>query len=48
MTRLIQTSVIWVALIMLLVANYMFYGDVMLAVLILALAFLAGKTAKGW
>ena len=41
-------GVIWLALLCLVWANYMFYGDVLLSVMILAVAFLAGMTAKGW
>lgn len=48
MSKTIQTSVIWLALLCLVWANYMFYGDVLLSVMILAVAFLAGMTAKGW
>lgn len=48
MSKAIQTGVIWIALLALLVASYMFYGDVMLSVLILIVAFFAGMTVKGW
>ena len=48
MSKTIQTGIIWLALLCLVWANYMFYGDVLLPALILAIAFLAGMTVKGW
>lgn len=48
MGKIIQNSIIWLVLVCLLVSNYMFYGDVLLSVMILGVAFLAGMSAKGW